>query len=297
MMRVTKVDGCCAPDYGAGQHGRHRRVRVGRLDGEHQRAPRRSSSPTPTGKTCVRDPGAAEFQGYGVEITFCEVSPCLFSHRHRPALRRRRRRRHRRVPHELAVSASPTPVSPSKCGWASPAWPARANAGAYGYLLLPCLQGGVIGDFTIENAAITFTVTGATTKDGNGWGIGPVRRRRRRPPAEPAERCPTRSTPTTTSTPSSPPSPHRPSPTAASTWLARAADGAGDDSDPGRWRRRHMDPGLVAATGQLRRPSATSRRSPLHGVDVGYARRVGRRHPRPLERHGVGQRATLPDLR
>jgi hypothetical protein len=45
--------------------------------------------------------------------------------------------------------------------------------GGFGYLLLPCLQGGVIGDFTIENAAITFTVTGANTKDGNGWGSGP----------------------------------------------------------------------------------------------------------------------------
>jgi len=47
------------------------------------------------------------------------------------------------------------------------------EAGAYGYLLLPCLQAGVVGDFTIENAAITFTVTGASTKDGNGWGTGP----------------------------------------------------------------------------------------------------------------------------
>ena len=49
----------------------------------------------------------------------------------------------------------------------------EGDAGAYGYLLLPCLQGGVIGDFTIENAAITFTVTGAATKDGNAWGNGP----------------------------------------------------------------------------------------------------------------------------
>jgi hypothetical protein len=47
------------------------------------------------------------------------------------------------------------------------------DAGGFGYLLLPCLQGGVIGDFTIENAAITFTVTGDSTKDGNGWGSGP----------------------------------------------------------------------------------------------------------------------------
>lgn len=49
----------------------------------------------------------------------------------------------------------------------------EASSGGSGYLLLPCLQGGVIGDFTIENAAVTFTITGASTKDGNGWGAGP----------------------------------------------------------------------------------------------------------------------------
>jgi hypothetical protein len=124
------------------------------------------------GKTCVRDPGEAEFQGYAVEITFCEVSPCLFS----------------------IVTGQPSVVdangdvvgfrmnsgiSLAGSGFALEVWmgvpgvACTGDAGAYGYLLLPCLQGGVVGDFTIENAAITFTVTGASTKDGNGWGTGP----------------------------------------------------------------------------------------------------------------------------
>ena len=42
-----------------------------------------------------------------------------------------------------------------------------------GYFVLPNIQGGVLGDFTIENAAITFGVTGGSTKDGNTWGVGP----------------------------------------------------------------------------------------------------------------------------
>jgi hypothetical protein len=45
--------------------------------------------------------------------------------------------------------------------------------GAYGYILLPFLQGGVIGDFTLENAAVTFVVTGMQSKRGSGWGLGP----------------------------------------------------------------------------------------------------------------------------
>lgn len=43
----------------------------------------------------------------------------------------------------------------------------------YGYGLLPFIKGGVLGDFTVENAAISFSVTGAATRDGSGWGVGP----------------------------------------------------------------------------------------------------------------------------
>ena len=45
---------------------------------------------------------------------------------------------------------------------------------ASGYLLLPYVQAGVLGDLEIGGEdAINFTLTGAYTKGGNGWGVGP----------------------------------------------------------------------------------------------------------------------------
>ena len=45
---------------------------------------------------------------------------------------------------------------------------------AGGYLLLPFVQAGVLGDLEIggENA-VTFSLSGAFTKGGNAWGVGP----------------------------------------------------------------------------------------------------------------------------
>jgi hypothetical protein len=170
-MRVTAVDGCCAPAYGPDS--------MVVTDGfvsvaltANINEPEEIIITNANGKTCVRDAGCPEFQGYSVDITFCEVSPCLFSIvTGQPAF----------------VDAggnvigfrmnSKTVVCDS--GFALEVWmgvpgvACSGDAGAFGYLLLPCLQSGVIGDFTIENAAITFTVTGAQTKDGNGWGTGP----------------------------------------------------------------------------------------------------------------------------
>lgn len=51
---------------------------------------------------------------------------------------------------------------------------ADVNAdGSYGYALLPFLQGGVLGDHTFAEGAISFTMTGMVSKDGNAWGVGP----------------------------------------------------------------------------------------------------------------------------
>lgn len=171
MMRVTRVDGCCAPDYGVDN--------MIVTDGfvsvaltANINTPDEIVVTNANGRTCVRDTGCPEFQGYGVEITFCEVSPCTFSIiTGQPAVLD--------VNGEVVGFRMNSQVSVCESGFALEVWmgvPGVAclgEAGAFGYLLLPCLQGGVIGDFSIENAAITFTITGASTKDGNGWGIGP----------------------------------------------------------------------------------------------------------------------------
>jgi hypothetical protein len=58
--------------------------------------------------------------------------------------------------------------SPATSGCAT-----EGGTGNFGYILLPFLQGGVLGDFTIENDAVTFTISNAATRDGSGWGVGP----------------------------------------------------------------------------------------------------------------------------
>lgn len=49
------------------------------------------------------------------------------------------------------------------------------EARRYGYFLLPFLKGARLGEHTLQNGAVTFTLTGALTYDGNGWGSGPYR--------------------------------------------------------------------------------------------------------------------------
>lgn len=43
----------------------------------------------------------------------------------------------------------------------------------WGYGLLPFFKGGSIGGVTVANAAINFTVSGAQSKRGTRWGVGP----------------------------------------------------------------------------------------------------------------------------
>lgn len=124
------------------------------------------------GKTCVNDTPAPTITGFGVEIAFCEVDPLLYTLlTGNPAIY---------DTDGVAVGfAVDGDVDVSLTGFALEVWSSvpgvacGASGGSYGYTLSPFLQGGVIGDFTIENGAVTFTVTGAQTKTGNAWGQGP----------------------------------------------------------------------------------------------------------------------------
>src|SRR3954468_4076447 len=44
---------------------------------------------------------------------------------------------------------------------------------AYGYALLPWIQGGVLGDYTIENGAANIQIINAHTHNNSLWGTGP----------------------------------------------------------------------------------------------------------------------------
>lgn len=124
------------------------------------------------GDICVDKPKAPILRWYEVVITFCNVDPELFN----------------------IVSAEPLimddSLTPEAVGWCtlpdSPAssnfalefWTGTEDEGCdddeviYGYGLLPRLTQGMIGDVTIQNGVINFTVT-AITRGANQWGTGP----------------------------------------------------------------------------------------------------------------------------
>lgn len=130
--------------------------------------------PNANGDRCVYVPAKPSFLGYTVEITFCNVDPDLFA-----------MLTGQRVVTDafgdVVGFTMDTAVSSDDSAFALEVWAGSPTTtgcvegatGSFGYVLLPFLQGGVVGDFTIENAEVTFTVSNASTKDGNAWGVGP----------------------------------------------------------------------------------------------------------------------------
>jgi hypothetical protein len=123
------------------------------------------------GDICVDKPKAPILRWYEVTVTFCNVDPELFN----------------------IVSAEPLiyndAVTPQAVGWCTiPDSPEAANFAlefwtntedectdedvTYGYGLLPRITQGMIGDVTINNGVVNFTVTGIT-RGGNQWSTGP----------------------------------------------------------------------------------------------------------------------------
>lgn len=127
------------------------------------------------GDTCIYEPAVPTLTGYGIEIAFCDVDLDLFA----------------------LVTGNPVvedadgnvigfdidvDTDLAGQGFALELWAGVANGdacatsgaqGSFGYILIPFAQGGIVGDFTVENDAVTFTLTGANTKKGNAWGVGP----------------------------------------------------------------------------------------------------------------------------
>lgn len=120
------------------------------------------------GEECVRDQGNPTFSNYSVAITFCDVDPELYA-----------MMTNQDVVYDSAGDAVGFRVNSkadiTQANFALEVWSNTSSTGtaAWGYTLLPFISGGVIGDFTLENAAVSFTLQNAATKDGTAWGVGP----------------------------------------------------------------------------------------------------------------------------
>lgn len=124
------------------------------------------------GDICVNERSADSFKRFTVEIEFCGVNPDLLA---------------------IATNAEPYPAWNGDISgitipegaltskFALELWTGLTGQAcepgteeASGYLLLPFVQSGVLGDLEINGEnAISFTMTGAFTKGGNQWGVGP----------------------------------------------------------------------------------------------------------------------------
>jgi hypothetical protein len=174
-LRVTRLDGCgnpvTGPDSVVATKGF---ISVGLTANTEEGEA--ISVPNANGDICISDTPPPKFTGYGVEVNLCGVNPNLVNLLTGQPL----------VYDAETVNPAVigfrvnSKVNLDDSGFALEMWsgvPAAAcepgTGQQYGYLLLPFVKGGVLGDLTVENGPVNFIVTGAQTKDGSGWGVGP----------------------------------------------------------------------------------------------------------------------------
>lgn len=171
-MRATRLNGCGNPVLGPDS--------VVETEGfisialtANQQEGEEISVTNAAGNVCIQDSPPPKFVNYSVEIALCGVDPELVS---------------MLTGQPIVLDAEGVPVgfrqnskvNVDLTGFSIELWSGVPQAAcdtsgeaSYGYVLLPFLKGGVLGDFTVENAAVNFTISGATTRDGSGWGVGP----------------------------------------------------------------------------------------------------------------------------
>lgn len=126
------------------------------------------------GEECVREEGSSKFSNHTVAGTFCKVMPELFSMiTGMPAV-------YDAAGLEAIGIRYNSQIEIDLSAWALELWSKvpQANCGpsglpSFGYALAPFIGSGTLSGITFENAAITFGIEAATTKDGNNWGAGP----------------------------------------------------------------------------------------------------------------------------
>ncbi len=125
------------------------------------------------GNLCINRPAKPKIKNYSVTVNFCGVDPDLYS---------------KFSGQDVVLDAQGDVVGfdvdveldTSVGGVGLEVWSEIPGAacsvtggdGVWGYTLFPALQYGVIGDFTIEDNAVSFSISGMTTVN-NDWGVGP----------------------------------------------------------------------------------------------------------------------------
>ncbi len=176
-LRATRLDTCGRPVYGDDSQVVTKGViSVGYTANTTETD--EINVPDMSGEVCVYEAAVTQLVGYAVEIQFCRVDPELLS----------------LITGQPVVLGSDgntvigfdidTKIALTNSNFALELWAGAPSSGSaclpgatgnFGYILLPFVSNGILGDFTVENGAVTFTITGANTLEGNAWGVGPYK--------------------------------------------------------------------------------------------------------------------------
>lgn len=123
------------------------------------------------GSLCVNERQNPSFKYFNLEIEFCEVNPSLLAIMSNAV-------EYENYDGDIAgftIAEGEITQRFAFEHWSGTTGGACGAEGELsGYMVLPHVAGGVLGDIEFNGEdSVTFTVTGATTRGGNSWGVGP----------------------------------------------------------------------------------------------------------------------------
>lgn len=121
------------------------------------------------GQLCINERMNPSFKRLNLEVEFCGVNPSLLSYVSNAV---------EYEDYAGDVAGFTLPEGEITGAFALELWTGLSGAlndpNANGYMLLPYIGKGSLGDITIDGEnAVTFSLTGAATRGGHQWGVGP----------------------------------------------------------------------------------------------------------------------------
>lgn len=172
VIRVTRLDSCGNPDPGLSAVVVSKRISTITIE-EVTEEGTNIRDRNFGGEMCVVDDAFTDTIGFGLEIALCGVDPDLVSLLTRQPVVRN-------AAGDVVGFDVNTGIDMDDTGFAIEVWSRLAGAACdpsgfrpWGYTPFPFVKGGRLGGFSFEDAAVNFTISGAQTRDGNGWGVGP----------------------------------------------------------------------------------------------------------------------------
>lgn len=173
VIRATRLDACGNPDPGLSAVVVSKRISTITIDAVTEEGTNIRDRNFGD-EICVDDEGNTQTLGYSGDIALCGVDPDLISlFTGNPVVKN--------AAGDVVGFDVNTDIDLDGFGYSLEIWSKIAGGACdpsgnrlWGYTVFPFFKGGRLGGFSFEGgSSVQFTITGARTRDGNGWGVGP----------------------------------------------------------------------------------------------------------------------------